>query len=631
MNHRELANQMKKNCLVLDIECYSEADISKDFERYVKTAKVKWIGFYSYKTEKYYEINTVNYDKEKIKAFIAEHDTIITFNGLEFDEPILRNNYMMPEKKLQHIDAQNVLGNDILKHKMRGGLMEYKFKSNSLKNMAIEMKLETQKGDIDYLIFKKNEWTSEEELEIRKYLKSDVEVTKQMFDKLFDFWIVFTEFISERNVRNWSWITSKIAALVYKESCEILNCPEEYGDRGADTDIGGRVIEPRVESAEDVFYIDVTSLYPNMYIMFNLVNEVNPINNPNAWHGNEVFKVKGYYDISKKHILTENLLFKLRERIRLKKEDPNNPLTYAYKIFLNTFYGCNRSKVFKNIHTENSGADCCLLGQQVNKIMEQKAKELGYDTLYGDTDSIFIKHTEKKTKEQVKEDIKKIVDYILKYVPFPVETFDIAIENHLHYVMWVQDEDGKNKKKNYTYIYTDKSGNKKVKIMGLPIKKTNATDLGKLIFTKYIEPRMIEENTGKFDANWINEIIQKEVKENLELMAQEYKPSDFDSYSVSGRGCLTAQISKQYLNGKSGIIKLIKNKKIGKVGSDYKYCTLEEAKNYGLKVSDLDLTKVYNELAPFTKGKADIKTSGFFRDSNSGSSMEMKLKAKGYF
>jgi hypothetical protein len=367
--------------------------------------------------------------------------------------------------------------------------------------------------------------------------------------------------------------------------------------------------------------------------MFNLVDETSSLDT-NAWHGNEVFKVNGYYNIKQQHKLTKSLLFKLKERIRLKKADPKNPLIYAFKIFLNTFYGVSRSKVFKNVHTPNAGVDCCQLGQQVNEIMEAKLIELGYDVIYGDTDSNMVKYKNgKRTTEQVKADLKIVVDYIKKWVPFPAETFDIDIEREMHYIMFVPDDKtGSYKKKNYLYVYTDdKTNEKKVKLMGLPIKKDNSTQLGPLLFKKYIEPRIIEELKGKFSKSWLISLIEEELKKDLNLMAIEYNVSEFDSYPLKSNGCLIAQISKQYLHGQSGRIKLIKNKKFGKVGKSFKYCTVEEAIKNRLKYYDLDLTKIHKELTPFIEGSFGKNIKNGFFNKTGNTSVSLKLKAKGYF
>jgi hypothetical protein len=122
---------------------------------------------------------------------------------------------------------------------------------------------------------------------------------------------------------------------------------------------------------------------------------------------------------------------------------------------------------------------------------------------------------------------------------------------------------------------------------------------------------MKAELKGKFEKSWIVSLINKELKNNISLMAQEYRCQPFESYSNKGKHSIWAQISKAYLNGRGGYIKLIKNAKIGRIGEDDKYCSIEEAEKANLQEHDLDLTKVMNELAPFTKRSQD-KKGGLF-------------------
>jgi len=641
--------ELKESILIFDVETCSSypdgrpIDIRTNFDDYVLYAKCKWFGCYSYKYSKYV-CDEVKGNEDKIKAFIAEHNVLIGFNNEEFDTPIITNNNLLPKKRFMQTDLLCILGSstytrhDGLPFKNRGGLMGFKFKNNSLKAMAQAMKLEIQKGDIDYTIFFQDSYTDQERIDILKYLKADVEVTKLMFDKLWDFWYPFTEFISDANILNLSWIKSSIASLTYKAACHTMGVEETYGEKSnkPKEEMGGRVIDPKYEESRGVWYVDFASLYPHIYCMFNLFNEIKALNGEEfdnedlqkmekqIWHGNDLFKVKGYYDISNQHPLAIDVAEKLVERAKLKKEDPENPLIYVLKIFLNSLYGAQRSEIFEKIHTPNGGWDCCWLGQQIQELLENMMTGFGFETIAGDTDSIFIRAVtpDKDNKQYVQECLQKVVDKIKANVPFPCETFKIDIENKgnaIEYIMWpfsdqpiqVVDEDGKTinkkinnrlvkvrkaKKKNYMYI-----ANSKVKIVGLPIMKDNATALGKKILEESIKPRILKEGHAKFDD--INFILETYLKEpdNLRLLVREFKVKAAKNYKNPSQ--IQAQISEGYFDGQDGVAYLIKNKKCGKAGKTAKYCTMQEAIDNKLEVKDLDLTKLENELEPFRRMK----------------------------
>jgi DNA polymerase elongation subunit (family B) len=627
--------ELKKKCLVFDLETSAtypdgtKINIRTNFDDYVQYAKAKWFGCYSYKYNKYV-LDIVEGNEDKIKDFIGEHDILIGFNNEEFDTPILANNNLLPKKWFLQVDNLIILGSssfhrhDGLPFKNRGELMGYKFKTNSLKAIAKAMELETQKGDIDYNMFFQTTYTDEERKEVLAYLKADIDVTKQMFEKLWEYWKPFTEFLIEQDIKNLSWIRSSIASLTYKCACKTLGVEATYADKKErpKEEMGGRVIEPKYEEATNVWYLDFASLYPHVYTMFNLFAEVNGevFHDSEPWHGNKLFKVKGYYDISEQHKLSQDVAKKLKTRITLKETDPENPMIYTLKIFLNSLYGAQRSTIFEKIHTPNGGWDCCWLSQQIQEYTEKRMGDFGFETIAGDTDSIFVVLRGATCDDRfVKSCLAVIVKEILVNVPFPAETFNIDIENFLPYVMWpfsmqpIQDEQGKNikknnrlvkkrkgKKKNYLYIY-EKDGDKKLKIVGLPIKKDNATLLGPKILKEVLEPNILISNSAKFPRNYIEDTLSNYLddKENLRLLSREYKVKPFKTYKKESQ--LQAQISKGYFNEQDGVIFLIKNKVCGKAGKTAKYCTVEEAHECNLEMKDMDLTKINNELEPFVE------------------------------
>lgn len=652
--------EIKDSALIFDIETSAfypdgqEISIRSDFDAYIAFAKVKWFGCYSYKYRRTYYLNGIT-ESHKIKQLLREHKTLVGFNNEDFDYPIIMNNGLTDRYvRYLNVDCMAILGTSNQKnrkgfaYKNRGALMEYKFKSNSLKNIAEAMKLEFQKGEIDYKIFHKDSWTDKETSEIIKYLSADVLATKGMFDELWCYWMPFTELLDEKSIYDLSWIRNSIASLTYKSACYFMGVEPTYGEKKSKKEeMGGRVVDPKFEEMDKVWYVDVASLYPHMFTMFNLFAETK---DETGWHGNDMFEAKGYYDISKWHILSQKVAERLKERSELKANNKDSTMIYTLKIFLNGLYGVARSAIFEKVHTPNCGWDCCLLGQQVQKYMESRMEELGFETIQGDTDSLFLVARDDiyNDKKYVDECLQKIVDEIKANVPFPVDTFKIDIEtgNYLEYLMcpfsdqtlvneetkkllkdsevegytkelvdkkkvvietasgrvvkkgrtWIKERRGK--KKNYVYLYK-KNDEFKLKIVGLPIKKANATSLGIKIFKEVLEPEILKTKKAKFSKEFINGKINEylDKPDIMKLVAREFRVNQASSYKLEGQ--IQAQISKGYFDGDEGIIQLIKNKKIGKAGKGMKYCTIQEAIDNKLKIDDLDLEKLFNELEPF--------------------------------
>lgn len=343
-------NNIKKQAMVVDIETsafYSngkEINIMSDFDTYLANAICKWVGIFSYKYNKEYYLNLFQ-DRQKILSLFEDHNIFVSFNGDEFDYPILKNNGLVDrEKYYLQVDCMQIMGANTFKNKKgfayknRGELMNYKFKNNKLKTMAEEMKLDFQKGDIDYKIFQKNSWDKDEISQIITYLKNDTMATKQIFDKLWTYWSPFTELLDYKSIKNLSWIRSSIASLTYKSACHTMGVEPTYGEhRGKKEEGGGYVLEPVMEEKNNVFYVDWSSLYPHIFCQFNLFSETTEKNGRNIWHGNDLFQVRGYYNIKEQHILAKAVQERLKERIELKKNDPSSPMVYTLKIWLNCF------------------------------------------------------------------------------------------------------------------------------------------------------------------------------------------------------------------------------------------------------------------------------------------------------
>lgn len=633
MKYDFLLPEIRNKCLVFDIETWSEfpsggeININSQFETYINYAQIRWFGAYSYKHDELYILEFKD-NIHKIQALLAEHDILIGFNSEEFDYPILKNhNLIEVNKKHLHVDCMQILGKSVFKNKAgysyknRGELMNYKFKNNSLRNIAETMGLQTQKGEVDYKIFKQASYSEDEKKLISEYLQADVIATSEMFEKLWEYWLPFTDLLDDKNVKDLSWIRSSIASLTYKSACSLMNTEPTYTDAPevATEEMGGRVIMPKYEEARNVWYIDYVSLYPHIFCMFNLFNENKSSETKYGWHGNDVFKAKGYYLVENQHTLASRVQEMLKKRIELKKTDPNNPMCYAIKIFLNSLYGAVRGAVFEKIHTPNAGWDCCSLGQQIQMLTENMLEEFGFETIYGDTDSLMLIAKDEKynTKEYLQECLAKVLKKINDNVPFPIPTFDIKIEKFIDYILFsfsdqaTQDSDGNNikigrklvkerkgKKKNYLYL-----ANEEIEIVGLPLKKDNATALSMKIFKDVLEPLILKNKRAKFPKEFIEATMDEYLKkeEILKLMAIEYKVKPYAGYKKESQ--IQAQISKEYFNGGEGIIRLIKNNKIGKVGKGILYCTVDEAIANQLTAKDLDLEKVWNELDLFIEVK----------------------------
>lgn len=670
---REEIEKIRETGLIFDIETSSvwphnnePIDIRTYFEDYVKYAKVKFIGFYSYKYNQY-KGYMVQGNEDLIRKIIEDHDILIGFNNVSFDTPILENNDLIPSKKtyIRQVDCHHVLskdkyGKDSMSFKGKGYDMGYSPESQTLKAWAEAMGLPVTKGDIDYNIFLKDKWTPEELEDIHKYLESDVLITKMFFDEIWEFWMPFTKFISDENIKNLSWIKSSMASITYKNACHILQVDEDYGEpKDYQESMGGRAIEPVADEQWNCIYLDEASKYPNIFCEFMLYNEVDVTGmsekeRTKFWHGNEKFNVRGYYDISYQNPLAADTQQKLLMRAEIKNiikrynfgerdiemsdelvemtdgiKIDDHTISYfkrleqALKLLNNSKYGIYRSPVFANVFSPNAGYDCCSVGQQIHEYVEEFFNEKGYPARGGFTDSWFLKlkdgePMDKNTREQFKRWCVEIMDELKKWMPYPSPLHSIEVECFMDYLMYHYNKKEKRfSKNNYAFI-----SDGKIKVVGFPIIKSNSTKASKKILENHIKPRMLKETRGKFEPEWMKGILASSI--TLPDLAQTYncKPSEAykprllkDGTEVPSSN-IYAQISREYTGGLGGSVLILKNKIVGNIGpaakkiakgkkpnkSDWFYATLEMCEDAGATIDHIDLTKVKNELAPFVKG-----------------------------
>lgn len=640
-----------ENVLVYDIETGTvkeDLSIRGNYEEYVQHASVKWFGAYSYRTKEYYLLNVVD-DYDEIINLINSHKTFVGFNNKSFDSVVLKNDGFTNWYGKKQLDLHVILGNNAVHgHKLRSNYMPYKLKKvvvngkeygeNSLMSMGLAFGLSVSKDDIDYKVFNKNFWSDEEKKSIKHYLQLDVQVTKELFEKTVEYWELFCDWLQDDEVTDWKFIDSTIASMTYMAACKIKKVTPTYGQRGEDDEMGGRAVPPSAEESYGVHYVDEKSKYPHIFSMFGLCSEVDvsnwapklldlAISKGYVFHGNDMFKCRGYYNVKEQGVLEKDILVKLKTRFLIKdiikdyyknnvrqlQKIPNElkevigndglltddvlntlkGLEYAIKIFANSLYGAVRSSVFEKISTPNAGYDCCWLGQQIHKFVQEFFEERGYKVVGGFTDSWFVQSKPGESKDDFVKLCDEVVSIILKNVPFPADTYGIGYECLMSYLLYNYDDKRQEfKKNNYCYITEGK-----VKIVGFPIMKSNATRLSMKVFKEHLEPLGLQNNRLKFDKFFVKKLLYDEIDKDLSLVSVLVKCNPASSYKTPGQ--LQAQVSNVYFEGREGEIRLIKNSKIGRVGKGSKYCTVEEFVEFGGDFEDLVLDKVWNELSPF--------------------------------
>jgi DNA polymerase elongation subunit (family B) len=548
----------------------------------INTAKVKVFGAYDVEEDKYFIMQCTTQHIGQINEFLKNYDWFITFNGEEFDLPIMTRNGIIIPNVYNHIDLFI-----ITKFKRSTMLNKDGFQSFSLKEIINTLKLDdVGKGDIDYSIFQKDNWSDEEKQKIIKYLKQDLLLTAKLWRYMNERFESFKDFISPRDVERYKHITTSSGAYAYKAICNITGLEEKYEDIIEDIEKyeGGYVSPPSCQQSRGtILCFDFASLYPWMDIQGNLFSHnCNCCKQEERWHGNNFFSVEGYY--CKKQLgVTEECIKKL---YMLRKEYKKNKdkREQAVKVLINSIYGLSGSPKFSSLYNVNTAGDCTSLGRQCIKYARREFINHGDEVLYSDTDSVYIK-TNNKDKAILKA--KEIAYYLSQQFNFPhPQQFELKLDEEIKYIQFFE------KKKHYLYVTVDDN----LVVKGLQVIKRDTTRLSRQIFED-MKPIIVKLLDCKFTKLFVMNMIKKYLSEDLTLATKRFNIKNFNNYK--SETSIQYAILKEY---GPGVHDLIRNKKIG-VGKGIKYCTLDQAKS--LSFDDYDLEIFLSELEPFIENETD--------------------------
>lgn len=565
-----------------------------------ETAKIKWFGAYSYLHGQYYLMPYKGNEKD-VKKLIKEHKVLVGFNNKEFDNPIIDNN--INEDGL--LDYKVFI--DLLEISAPKGGKEYgKFRKNRLAQMGIKLKNFTlkniieilkldkdigTKGDIDYTIFQKDEWTPLEMAEIKKYLQQDIDLTKLLFEWYEEQFAPLKKFLPQKDQDNFLYLKSSLSVLAYNIICNKAGLKPEFAEKGehkSKSYAGGHHLEPRWDLVRgNIIEIDFTSAYPHAIMMANLHSLVGP--DEKGWNGDGYYNIEGKYSTKEQGKIELALKDIFLERIKAKKAG-DKAKNLSYKIIINSHYGTSGNPIFKAIYNRKTASDCTSMVRTWIKKLAKILEVSGFTCLYGFTDSIFILVPPELTKNH----LMNIVDMFMKeaksHVPFPMETFKMEVEEEIKMIWFV----AKN-----CYLFVTNKNEVKYKSTLL---NTNTPAAVMKLFEQYMKPIILE----KLDIPFTKKELETQLRLILEkdhiLAAQEYKVTQLSEYKV--QTSLHYQISKKYGVGRHFLIPNNANIGVGLSKSTKKkigirHCTIEEFKKNNLSVKDIELKHLLSHLKPF--------------------------------
>jgi len=552
----------------------------------VDESKCVYFGSYSYEDDKFYLTSNM----QEIKALIQRHRTLIGFNNREFDNMILCNQHKINFNHKNIIDLYEV-------SKKRLANMGINLPNLKLKTIIDHLKLCKQsKGEFDYKIFQKEEWTKKEIEVINKYTKQDIVMTKALFMWFFEQFKPLREFLNEEDKENFIDVKASLASLSYKVICNMagLKCEFKHKNKVVTRAQipGGHHIEPRTKKVKgNIVCIDFVSAYPHAMMMGNLFSQ-----NSDGWDGKPFFNLNGIYEDKKFGKVEKALQTIFLERLKAKKLG-DKVKAQAYKIVINALYGLTGNAAFKTLYNPTTAQDCTSMARTWLKKLAKTLDVNGYEILYGYTDSVYVKIPEQSNKDELMYIVDKYIEEVKSNVPFPQDTFKLEVEKEYKFIWFIE--------KN-CYLWVDKDNEVGYRSTLL---NSNTPKVILNVFDNYIAPKIKNELDVNFKVDELEKQLKNELEKDISLACVENNVKSKNEYN--SKTTSQYQISEMYGEGKHLLIPNLMGVGVGKDKSTKKrigvrHCTLQEFKDNGFTIQDIDVSKLLSHLKRFYKQEGKL-------------------------
>ena len=265
----------------------------------------------------------------------------------------------------------------------------YHFDNYSLANISHKVLGESKLIQTDNRLSEIIRQFNEDKLSLAAYNRQDCILVNRIFTelKLFEFAIVRTQLTGlelERMGGSVAAFTNLYLPLLHRSGYVAPN----LGDHGLSFESpGGYVMESVPGLYKNILVLDFKSLYPSIMRTFCIdpLGLIKGLNSPE--HAIKGFN-EAVFSRNEHHL---PLLIEHLTQTRQKAKDTNQPmLSQAIKIIMNSLYGVLGSKGCR-FYDPRLSSSITLRGHEIMQTTRKWIESLGYDVIYGDTDSIFVK------------------------------------------------------------------------------------------------------------------------------------------------------------------------------------------------------------------------------------------------
>ena len=267
---------------------------------------------------------------------------------------------------------------------------------------------------------------------------------------------------------------------------------------------GGYVMDPVPGIYDDVVVLDFKSLYPSIIQTY----KIDPYSNLKS-SIDTIETLNGYKFSSTKHFLPE-FIDQLIEQRNLARKKKDKQLSQAIKILMNSFYGVMGSFGCRFYHP-NLPTAITGTGHRLLLGSKEFLATMGYEVIYGDTDSLFIKLKEGEG-ENAEINGKIIANNLNKHWSEKISN-EYRLKSHLEiefekyyrkFILTPARGSEAGAKKRYAGLLKD-NGEEMLEFVGMEFVRSDWTRLAKEfqveLYSRIFNNEEIE--------NWLREVVQK--------------------------------------------------------------------------------------------------------------------------
>ncbi|WP_348708700.1 DNA polymerase II [uncultured Pseudoalteromonas sp.] len=538
-------NEFKPNfkLVSIDIECNGDGVLFSISLVGDGIDKVLMIGRPESTAELDYQINWCEDEIDLLSQFETEiqridPDVLIGWNVIEFDFSVLH-------ARAEALGISLKLGRNKEKMRLREGNFTritipgrvvvdgidtlknatYHYDSFSLANVASielgEEKLISTDNRLEEIIRQFNE----EKLSLANYNRQDCILVLRIFEKLklLDFAVVRSQLTGlelERMGGSVAAFTNLYLPLLHRSGYVAPN----LGDHGLSFDSpGGYVMSSQPGLYQNILVLDYKSLYPSIMRTFCIdpLGLIEGLKKPdNAIEGFN----QAQFSRTEHHL--PELIRELAATRQIAKDKDQPMLSQAIKIIMNSLYGVLGSKGCR-FYDPRLSSSITLRGHEIMQTTKQWIEEWGYEVIYGDTDSTFVRLDDDLNSHDCNEIGTKLAKKINKcwqiklLQDYKIDSF-LEIEFETHYSpFFMPTIRGKTTGSKKRYVgKVEKNGASKLVFKGMETVRSDWTELAhkfqtelfEILFSENYSPQLIVQAfdryvkklyAGEFDSSLI--------------------------------------------------------------------------------------------------------------------------------